>query len=69
MGRGLGAQLPPLPAASSLLVTRTSLFVHDIDASGLGVEGTGSGGRSWAAPRSRIATTAWTVAARCFECR
>ena len=38
LGRGLGAQLPALPGASSLPVALTSLFVRQIDASGLGVK-------------------------------
>lgn len=38
MGRGLGARLPPLPGASSLPAARTSPFVRQINASGLGVK-------------------------------
>lgn len=38
LGRGLGAQLPPLPGASSLAVALTSLFIRQTDASGLRVK-------------------------------
>lgn len=38
MGRGLGARLSPLPGASSLPAARTSPFVRQRNASGLGVK-------------------------------